>query len=396
MKKIMLQCLVAAAALGLMWCDVEIFRAECHFQEGERERTEKHWAGALEKFEEAARILPGRSAYQRAMGQTSHRLYEPGSGNLRPLYQSYAAYQQVVQLDPLYPYGWFEMADVLDDFDRAGVSGLPSAEDYYRRALEIDPTNPRFLAGQLDWQLRHGRREAAWGLFLSLIRSYPSAIREIGPAMLKTDRDFARLDREIDVSGPAALYYARYLIKVGRMEEAEGLLGRITGDRETRSQVASLMSSVLLSRGELDQAREVLTQALAQNPGNFDLNVRLAKVLDKQGDGAGAIAAYKKALAYHPRHLELAWAAANVARKTGRDQEAIDLLTRILDTGQPNLGLQKAIFKARAQLREKRRDFKGAIADYERYLELDPDNDDATHAIKRIKIEMEYAGHGEK
>ncbi|HUT52998.1 MAG TPA: hypothetical protein VM658_06375 [bacterium] len=393
MKKIVFESLVLALALGLAWSDVEIFRAEYHFQKGEDKKGRPDYAGALEQYEMAAAILPDRYSYQRAVGKTSYKLYDPGSGNLRPLYQSYEAYQRVLALDPHYPYGWFEMADVLDEFERAKVSGLDSPEPYFRRALEIDPSNPRFLAGLLDWKLRHGQNEAAWGLFLELIRSYPYAVVKIGPAMLKTDRDFARLGREIDVGGPAAIEYAKYLVRVRRMEEAQGLLTRLEGQKAARLVVAGLMSDVYMSRGETAKARETLSNALAAAPGDLALNSRLVKVFMKERDDEGAIAVYKKAFTYHPGRWELASAAAGLAMKIGHDDEAIDLFTQALDTGKPDANTKKRIYELRAKLRAKRHDFGGAIADYEKILDLDPDNENAIHAIKKVKIEMEYAGH---
>lgn len=391
MRRVMVDVVIGAAVLVFAWWNAELFLAEYHYQKGLKEKEAGRQEQALTQFEKAVEILPERAQYQRTLGQTSHDAYKPGSGNLRPLYRAYDAYREVLIDDPEYPYGWFEIARVLEDFRDAKVSGLPSPDSFFKHAVEIDPANPRFLAGLLEWEIKQGRpAQQCWSLFMELVKSYPQAISLFGDVMLKNEGDLERLGKEVATDREANLFLANYLLKAGKPERAYEQLDLIKGPEAQERDVWELRARILISLGRTEEAGRVLAEALKQTPADPTLSLLLFNVLKDQGDWKGAIAVNQEVLKSHPDRLAAAMNAAQLARRQGQDDLAVELYQKALDSGKAPAWARKEIYKFRGEVKYKRGDLGGALADYEKCLQLAPNDQDISLAMKKIKLEMEY------
>jgi tetratricopeptide (TPR) repeat protein len=389
MRKVITDAFIALFFLAFSAWNVQLFIAEAHYLAGERELRDKRHAQALERFQLAAQTLPERSQYQRAIGTTSILLYEIGSGDLSPLYKGHHAYKLALELDPLYPYGWYEMGDVLQLLEDAGAEDMPSSESYYRRAVEIDPTNPKFLFGMFKWSLRHGRIDLAFSMFVRMAKAYPRTINHFGLRVLKTERDLDRMTREVDDDLEANLEYVKFLYKQGRLERAQAQLERIPASYRLLPEAMALRAEILFARNEPEQGKAVLIKALEKWPGHFYLSNHLARALARENDFKGAIETYNKARAANPERWDLDLQIARLAKKDGQDDLAIELYSRILDSRWGNAWIRREGYVSRGAIKHKRGDLAGALAEYEKALGVMPKDKGVIRAIKRIKAEME-------
>ena len=397
MRRTMIDVAIALAVIALVWWNAVIFRAEYHYQKGLAERGKNRSESALRQFELAAQILPQRAEYQRTLGQESFRLYRPGQGNLRLLYQAHDAYQQVLKDDPQYPYGWFEMGKVLEEFSNAKVSGLPSPDAYFQRAVLIDPTNPRFLAGRLQWELNQGKNpEQCWALFQELMKSYPQAITKFGGVMLKTDQDVIRLRQAMGSDNQANLAIAQFLFKTGRNDLAFKQLEQISGPDSQDPRAAALRAELLTAQGQTDLAKKTLREALAQHPNDLALVHPLFALLKKEGDWKAAIAVGERAFQAHPLSWDLPLANARLAREKGQMELALKFYQEALDTGKALPAYRREALLFRAEARRNKGDLGGALADYEKCLQITPDDQKIIMAIKTIGVQREYDRDREK
>lgn len=367
-----------------------LFSAERAFQEGEKAAQNDRLPQALSAYMRAADLFPFRAEYHRAVGRTSMTLHQPGGRSFRKLYQALSAYERVVELDPQYPYGWFELGQVLVRFQKEGKP-VRSPGPYLRRAVEIDPKNPKFLAGWLEWLWESGKREEAWPVFLALVRSAPETVVEFGPQLLAAAESRELFRREISNQPLALIEYARFLLGSGEAELAFRELSRIPGRERTKSDIAMLMAEILVQLGKKAEAEKTLAEARGRDPRNVSLLTRLARLKAEEGELRAAIVLYKQALSLHPDQWLLNMEIARLALRAGEDDEAFAYYTAALDSGYTNTPLKMEILLARAQIQERRGNLRAALGEYEKALEIDPADKKLARAVEllqtRIKLE---------
>lgn len=398
MKKIVTDWMIILSVLFFSYRNVQLFRADLHYQRGEKQTGSEMFAEALIEYDRARQILPARAQYQRAVGRTCAKLYKDNDNekNLRLLYKAYHAYDRVMISDPFYPYGWFEMGSVLLDLQSAGVRDMPSAGPYFERAVELDPTNPRFLSGWISWNIQKGRKELAWEAFLRLAVSYPGGIKWFDDELLLTDQDLLRFGREIGDSPRAGPGYVRYLIGIKRYDLAYEQFLRIPESDRSQVQVVLLEADILFGQGQKDRAKRILTEKLNESADNITIINSLCRILADEKDFAGAIAIYQKALLADPGKWEYNLDIARLALQDKDNDLAGKHYTQALASGKADKLLKKEIYCALAEIKRKRGDLKGAMADFKKALNVAPKDTQIIYSIKRLDVEIEFRNRASK
>ena len=393
MRKLAVDGLIVLGFVALSLQASHQWRAEYLFQRGESLGREKKWDLALIEYQSAAAIEPDRCEVYRALGYAGLQSYDPGSRNLRPLYQAESAFRASTELVPMSPYGWYDLAEALFRLRQEGATGLPLPEKFFRRALELDPLNPLFLDGLLRWQLGNGRRAEAWETFLALIDSDPAAVGGYGDSLLRSPREVRRLAAAIGTDAEKNLQLARVLYRRNDFELASELLQKLPDQVRLRPELASLLAAVLRRQDRLDQAEVVLTRAWARNPDSLIIARDLGPVLIQQKKSRAAMALYRTVIARNPENWELMLEAANAARQAGEYPLAGKWYQRALDSGtlKERPWLDAILGLAEVQYREG--DPRAALASYQKALEFDPGNEEVARRIERLEIEIDRQEH---
>ena len=86
---------------------------------------------------------------------------------------------------------------------------------------------------------------------------------------------------------------------------------------------------ILLRDGDLNEARQLASRAVALAPGRPGFHDTFARVLAQQGEHDAAMESFNRALKLDPTHLESLLGLAGVLAKSGKPEQAVALLPRI-------------------------------------------------------------------
>jgi putative PEP-CTERM system TPR-repeat lipoprotein len=153
---------------------------------------------------------------------------------------------------------------------------------------------------------------------------------------------------ELETSGATArLFVAAALVQEGRRQEAEQLLTKVVAEQPANAQALTALAELLAARGAYDEAARLLERVIAQSPATAQ-RLPLAQLRIRQGDFAAAKLQLDAAATVAPDNPEVIAVRGLLAFSEGRAGEAVSLLRRA-EAELPNrLGVSLAL--ARAQL----------------------------------------------
>jgi tetratricopeptide (TPR) repeat protein len=299
-----------------------------------------------------------------------------------------------------------------------------AARDAYRQALALSPGEPLFL-GNLGRTLeRLGQTGEALAAYLEAARSLFCAeaydelsfvlargraaaealkapegreLRALEAKMLfhqEKANEAEVLLRELldEGSSDASLHYLYALLRIGRGErrEAEEHLRRAT---ELEPSFAlywfRLAENRFLLGGDPTEALDKAQSLEPEEPWSHNLRGQL---LLKQGRPEQALECFRRALARLPDEADLYRNAVAALLAIGRPAEAVELAGQ----GLQRAGERAELYTARANSRAALREFAAALDDYERALELDPDNPDYLANCASCCLELDMVQRAEE
>jgi len=114
------------------------------------------------------------------------------------------------------------------------------------------------------------------------------------------------------------------LLKKGREPEAEDGFAAALAHEPAHRAARQALVALSLERGQLENARRLLSEGLAIDPGQPEFAVALARILIERKDYAGALLALQGPSLVAPNHSELNLMRATVLQRMGRHSEAAD------------------------------------------------------------------------
>ncbi|QDT67396.1 tetratricopeptide repeat protein [Planctomycetes bacterium MalM25] len=295
-----------------------------------------------------------RRALNQAIRLAEKAAEDPQADTLEPgtLAQAYAL-RGAAQKSP---------ADQLEDFQRA-IELAPEKAEYLlmcaqahrsageaaecleriEQAIEIAPDNPKVHELKALALLMQDKQEEA-------LESFDKA-SELAPKMLTPYQ-----------------YRAELYSQLGKTDEAIGQLDEAL--KLSPNNLASLLIRAQLLIGDEDFERALgdVNAILKQQPGLVRAHLMKAQVLDKLGRTDEAVAWLERLVAADPNRPELQLQLALFYVDKQMAPEAIEVLTRVLETDEGN----ELARRLRGDMHLYKGDHDAAIADFERALELNP------------------------
>jgi tetratricopeptide (TPR) repeat protein len=176
-----------------------------------------------------------------------------------------------------------------------------------QRLLELNPNDADAIEGLLDQWRATGSRDLAQQMFarLSAIRGMQGrALANVAEARARTNGPEAGLsvvaesgaDLSLSVFEEALEVKVKYLVALGRRDEAINSLSELIKKQPGRSVLFSMRGALRNAAGDEKGARADLTHALDADPGSVKTLLSLADLQQGSGEPAGARATLLKAV----------------------------------------------------------------------------------------------------
>jgi tetratricopeptide (TPR) repeat protein len=162
------------------------------------------------------------------------------------------------------------------------------------------------------------------------------------------------------------------------------------GDEGPKIDKARLsLARVLVRREELNQAQELVTQVLTNNPRNAEALILDGRIALERDDPGTAIAQFQGVLRDAPREVEVLRLLARAQFESGKQLLALDGLNQAVDADPANVPARLEL----ARLMAKTGDRAGAKAQYQAILERHPDQAVALEQMTKIQVgERDWGG----
>ncbi len=218
------------------------------------------------------------------------------------------------------------------------AGNLPSAENLYRQALELDGSSA-VAHNNLAFLLMQGQRfdeaEKEYLRAIELSPSYATAYTNLGQAYLLMQRwdeaeDFLTRATELEENEfHAHESLAKLLMLRGDSNRSEYHWKKTNRIKPMPENLLNL-AHCLIQQRKLDEALDVLWQAAPEEDDNGRFHALLGIVYFARYDFGSAIKNFKRALGLEPENAEVRHNLAMAYLKTGQCEEAVTELRRTL------------------------------------------------------------------
>jgi Tfp pilus assembly protein PilF len=328
---------------GLRWKVASVFAVIIVLAYGIRTEVRvPDWKNNFTLAEATLRVDPGSGSYHIYLGNTYRQI-----GNRDRARREYI---QAIALDPGGVEGYLDLAGVFMDDGAA-----PTAAMLVQRAAQIDPTFPETFYTWGVIELAQGNKDRARQMFeraVALNPSFGDALNNLGVLSLNA----------------------------GNLEAAQGFLERAV--RANPAWVDSHMNLgvVLARRNQFRPAEAEFRRAIQLDPARDGPYLALASLYEQQKNLSAALEQYQAAVRVQPASGNAWFRLGVLALKMGNVAEATRALVRAeaIQPGSPLVHLQLGLaYSAAGKGLEARHEL-------ETCLSLDPHNDEAREALRKI------------
>lgn len=249
-------------------------------------------------------------------------------------------------------------------------SNPEKAAAFYEVALRLDSKSARAVLGMGRCQTKLGRMEQAIDYYRKAAE-FDASLKEaqLELAQLLEQRkmfpEAIALYRQFPENAGASERAGELLLESGDAAGAQGLLERAVELSPTSANRFAL-AVAYLRNGQREKAVTALQAAISADPGNFELHMALGRVLRDQKNPSSAAAEFLRAAQLKPDSQECWTELAGMFALLEKYPEALAALDRAKAAGPEIPG---HLF-LRAIILDKNKQYKEALANYERFLAI--------------------------
>ena len=201
------------------------------------------------------------------------------------------------------------------DFYQKGIvsaqqGDLKSAEDFWRKSIQIDPKNPEVHSNLGVLLQRQGKLDEATSQYREALRLKSDDVETVMKLAVtlgqqkRFDESIAQSQTAIRLKpdfAPAYIILAAGLSEQGKPDEAIASLKKAQdlwkkqGQTEQAAGVQVQLASLLGKQGKFDEASTQIKQAIAQKPDFAPAHILLAEIALRQGKPEEAVTSLRKA-----------------------------------------------------------------------------------------------------
>ncbi len=382
-EKLLVGLLLAAFAFRIL----QMWTAQIYYQKGEDLKKQENYYSAAIMYEKSINLLPRRAEYHHALGSVLFDMYLQDKTSVEPLKKAFGHYDIATELDPLYPYHWFEAAMVLQVLEEKDVNGVPSPRQYLSESLEIDPHHPRFLSGLVYLQIKNNSLMEARETFYRLFLVYPTSTKVFADALFPNKTELEAFGKKLAKNPEASLNFAEFLYQRGHKNLAEKQIQEIPESKLIELEPV-LSAKIFDKAGKTEKAKRILFRAWneSEDHSNFWVGRLLARHYEKSGETKKAFQVWRILIKQYPetpyRNLKFA----RLANKIEKNDLALQHYKKVIGSEPSKQAIKKAAYLGIAEIMQQKGMPEEALSAYHKALKLDPDNRDLK--VKILKLEM--------
>jgi tetratricopeptide (TPR) repeat protein/HEAT repeat protein len=255
----------------------------------------------------------------------------------------------------------------LDAKDWAG------AKTFHTQLVKIDPTarsNQSALANELYQRGEYERAEAEYKEIVAASagdnRVLAPALKDLGKAQAKAHKNqeaLATLKKALQTAGQEAAVRAEIYETIAEIYRADQqlpvLIKQIEDEHPSDYQRLALLGALYEETGDSTKALDAYKRALAVNPRQIDLRLKMIRVLQSQGELDKAIAEYEALIRAAPNNPQFVFDQCEALMQRGDRARAMKLLVELEARGQND-----------EEVLSRLADFYGRIGENERSLKV--------------------------
>ena len=180
------------------------------------------------------------------------------------------------------------------------------------------------------------------------------------------------------------LVLGRLYLQTKAYDKAVPLLTRVVEGQPSLVDAAILLSTAQEGAGQSEEAVATLKKVLAENPGSFRAQLRLAEVFEQDEQWDEAADALARAQSLNPRATMLTRRRAVALLSAGRAPESRDLLQTALASGRADAE-DPVLLYLLAESQRSAKDLAAAEATAEKLIAANPDDARALHVLSLIQ-----------
>ncbi|HEY8080148.1 MAG TPA: tetratricopeptide repeat protein, partial [Labilithrix sp.] len=259
------------------------------------------------------------------------------------------------------------MALALDAKDFAG------AKSFHQQLVKMEP-NSLFVRGELGRELfTRGEYDKAEVEFKDLVnaasgdnRALAPALKDLGKAQAKAHKNqeaIATLKKALQAAGQEAAVRAEVYETITEIYRADQqlpiLIKQLEDEHPNDFQRLRILGALYEETGDATRALDTYRRALAVNPKDIDLRLKMIRVLQSQGELDKAIAEYEALIRAAPNNPQFVFEQCEALMQRGDRTRAMKLLTELEARGQ-----------ADEEVLSRLADFYGRIGENDRSLKV--------------------------
>ena len=331
----------------------------------------------LKRFDEAAAAY--RMALQDDLQDKSQIHFNLGllyqeQGNIEEAKDNYL---EAVRLNPNNLYAQANLGFVLRRL------GLPNeALDHYRQALKIDPNSTDILSNMANTLAELGHFDESAKMYTRILQIKPgSAETHLGLSiMLRSQGNFPAAEKHCreaihlrpDWSDAHCSLATIYALQ-GHQDMALPIYEESLAFNPDNVEAYLGISAALMTFDRAHEATNYCDQALRREPNNIDAIALSATIAEHMGDMKRAYDLLKPVIDSGTNHGNIALAFAGVSKSVGRQDEAIELMERLLiDDHRQSLTSRSNLHFSLGKLYDAKGEYDKAFENYRKGNELKP------------------------
>jgi tetratricopeptide (TPR) repeat protein/HEAT repeat protein len=222
------------------------------------------------------------------------------------------------------------------------------AKSFHQQLVKMEP-NSLFVRGALGRELfTRGEYEKAEVEFKDLVnaaagdnRALAPALKDLGKAQAKAHKNqeaIATLKKALQAAGQEAAVRAEVYETITEIYRADQqlpiLIKQIEDEHPSDFQRLRILGALYEETGDATKALETYKKALAVNPRDIDLRLKMIRVLQSQGELDKAIAEYEALIRAAPNNPQFVFEQCEALMQRGDRTRAMKLLTELEARGQ--------------------------------------------------------------